>query len=240
MIDWKSPWVLGSAGLLLILLVFFRGSGGSSAASSGVASQASANATNVELAGIQAQTDQANIAANSSLAVYQAGADASIIGQAFGWLANSDNNQTARGNTAAAVATNYNDNLTSTQLATISQATTFGSLERANSGALALQTEQDATTVRVNGDNNALMATLSPELATINANNNQALASISANTATTIAGQQANAAVATAQAQQQASQSNGMLGFLGNIFSGVTKAATSPAAGTPLGAIFGL
>lgn len=231
MIDWKNPWVLGGAGLLLILLVFFRGSGSSSTGSAGVASQSDANATNVALAGIQAGTDQAMIAANASTSVYQSGADASIIGQAFGWLSNSDNNQVQRGNTRAAVEINSNNNLTATQLADINQGTTFGSLDRVNAGALALATENNATTIRVNGDNNALMATLSPQLAGIQADSMKAIASINANTATTVAGMNANAAVAQEQARQSQSGSNSMLGFLGHVFDGLTTPGGAGGAG---------
>lgn len=231
MIDWKNPWVLGGAGLLLILLVFFRGSGGSSAGTAGVASQANADSTNVALSQIQAGTDQARIAADASTSVYTAGADASIIGQAFGFLANSDNNNVAKDNIAAGVAVNSNNNLTATNLATIGQATSFGTIDRVNSGALALATENNRTAIRVNGDNNALYATLSPQLAQIQSDTSRSLASISANTTTTVAGMQANAQVASAQLADARSGSNSMLGFLGNIFNGLTTPGGAGGAG---------
>lgn len=215
--DWKNPYVLGGAALLLIVMVFFRG-GGSSAGASGVASQQSADSSNVALAGLQYAFMGHEVDAQSSLGVYQAGADASIIGQAFGWLTNMGNNQVQRQNIAAGVAVNKNDNLTATALAQIGQVTAFGTQDRMNSGALALATEQDNTTIRVNGDNNDLMARLSPELAQIQADTARSLATTSANTAVTTAGIQAQ--IASQQSSER--QSQGMFDFMGKIFSGLT------------------
>src|SRR5262249_27898571 len=149
----------------------------------GVASQSVATDANVQLAALNTQLMQTQIQTAGATDVYRAGAEASIVGAALGHLDTVSNNATARYNTSMGVITNAQDNLTATQLATLNQQTQFGLADRnitltdhINSGALALQTEKDATTIRVNGDNNATMAQLSPQLAQIQANTQVALA----------------------------------------------------------------
>jgi hypothetical protein len=246
--DWKNPWILGGAGLLLILLVFFRGSGTASTGTgaAGVASQSEADAANISLAGLSTQQNIASIDANSALGVAESGDTASILGAAFGYLSNMGANATSIANTQAGVTANFNTGMTTTQQLVIAGENNVKGIDATMAGNLSLAQENDATTIRVNGDNNALMATLSPELATINASSNQALAQISANTATTVAGINANEALSAAQVSAQASgaasTSNGIFGMLGNIFGGITRpggGATSGPNASLLGAGIG-
>lgn len=221
--DWKNPYVLGGAALLLIVMVFFRG--GSSSANGGVQSQGIATDANVQLAGLQYAFMGQEVQANSAEAIYDAGANASIVGMAFGWLTNSDNNQVARKNIQAGVDVNSSDNLTATQLASLN----IDAIKAASSGQLSLAQEQDNTAIRINGDNNQLMSTLSPQLAQIQADTARSLAEISsatqisvAHTAADSANAQAMIARSAAADRAQAQGSSDMFGFLSNVFNGLT------------------
>jgi hypothetical protein len=246
--DWKNPWVLGGGALLLIILLFFRS--GSSASNAGVASQSSADASNVALAGLTTQQNIAQIQANSTdlqtasaTSIYDTGASASIVGMALGWLTNNNNNATAKQLSSDAVNINANNNLTATQVATIQTNGTVNAINATGTANLNLATEQDQTAIRVNGDNNALYATLSPQLAQIQADTAKSLATTSGNVATTIAGMNLNAQVAQSQIQAGAASSgatsNGLFGMLGNIFSGITAGGVK-GGGSILGGLLGL
>lgn len=123
-INWKSPWVLGGGGLLLIVLIM-AGKGGASSTSGadGVASQSVATSANVQLAqlsiGLQAEQDQTGAAETIALAQNQG----SIFGMALSYLTNIDNNNVTRGNTAAAVSVNTDNNTTLLKLTSANNGT---------------------------------------------------------------------------------------------------------------------
>lgn len=143
-INYKSPWLWGGAGLLLVLLLAGRSNSGvSSSEAAGLTSQATATSANVQLAGLTTalQSEQDQTAASLALGMHQI--DSQNLALGLNYLTNQGNNATALAQTSAAVSVNENNNTTLLKLTSANNSTfaaiapTLAQISASNSQALA-------------------------------------------------------------------------------------------------------
>jgi hypothetical protein len=113
----KSPYLIaGGVGLFVLLLMMTRSGGGGG--NSGVASQASADSANVQLATLTTQQNIAQLGVNGQLAAGAQAGNTAFLGSLMSYLTNHDNNLTTANIQGAEIAgklTLNRDNIAATE-----------------------------------------------------------------------------------------------------------------------------
>jgi hypothetical protein len=186
-LNFKSPYVWGGAGLVVLLLVVAsRGSAGSSNSAASSNSLVAADQTNVALATIAAQSGAAQIAGQVAQGQTDASATTALTGQLFSYMSNTGNNNTAlamQTNQIAGAITTNRDNIAGTvsllpTLANIAskQNTDLASIQSQRDQALATTGANAAVTISTSQDfTSGVLATIQANLGMHVSDNNVAI-----------------------------------------------------------------
>jgi hypothetical protein len=187
--NWKSPYVIGGAGLLVVLLLVVASHGSApsdNGAGAAIASQGLATNANVQLAGLETSLQATEDQIAGSVAIANAQQDTATFGLALGFLNNLDNNNLARTQTDAAVRVNTDNNATYRMVA------------------------PELATISANNQQ---------ALATISANEATSIAGINASAATTIAGEKTQSGIDSQLIGSGAGLAGNILNNIGGIAS---------------------